>query len=341
MNIKQKLTILFFIIIFIWNFYISWIYAIPNLIFSLAFYSVLIYFLYWLFKKIKDRNFKILNFKNYKIYLNEFLYRVSSLIIILIIIIWWFSFYQNDINPAKMPVYEISNWDKTVVFHTMSHIWTKKFYDQVKENIKKLKLNWYVLYFEWVKTWSKENNENFNKALWIKLDNKTYENISKLYWLINQDNSLFLNQVNNKDYNIDISIDDIMEKYKILKNKNWNQNKIYKEPIDVNNIIINELVKLKENELNMLKYINKSFINLIIKNDNLQSIIQNNFVNKELFDVILNERNKVIAEKIISSEDKKIISIYWLLHFKWIFELLKQKDIKWKIIKIDYLYPTK
>lgn len=341
MNYKQKLTIIFFIIIFSWSFYISWIYAIPSLVFSLTFYSILIYFLYGLFKKIKDRNFKILDLKNYKQYLNEFLYRVSSLIIAFVVIIWWFTFYQNDINPAKMPIYEISNWDKTVVFHAMSHIWTPAFYQKVKENIKKLKSEWYILYFEWVKPWSKENHENFNKALWVKLDSKTYENLSKLYWLVNQNNEIFLNQVNNKDYNVDVSIDEIMEKYKKLKVKNWKQNRVYKDPVDIDKIIINELAKLRENELKVLRYINKSFINLIIKNDDLQTSIQTEFANKELFDVILNERNKIIADKIITSQDKKIVATYWLLHFAWIFELLKQNDIKWKITKIDYLYPIK
>jgi hypothetical protein len=28
-----------------------------------------------------------------------------------------------------------------------------------------------------------------------------------------------------------------------------------------------------------------------------------------------------------------------MLHFAWVFEILKQYDIKWQIKKIDYLYP--
>lgn len=341
MNYKQKLTIIFFIIIFSLSFYISWIYAIPNLVFSIAFYSVFIYFLYALVKKFKNKNFSVFDANNYKIFLNEFLYRVSSLIIAFIIIIWWFSFYQNDINPAKMPIFTITNWDKIVVFHAMSHIWTPTFYEKVKENIKNLKSQWYVLYFEWIKPWTKENHEAFNKALWFKFDKKTYENLSKIYWLISQDNEMFLNQVNDKDFNVDISIDEIMEKYKNLKIKTWNENRVYKEPIDIDKLVMNELAKLKENELKVLRYINKSFINLIIKSEDLQNAIQREFENKELFDVILNERNKIIAEKIITSPDKKIVATYWLLHFSWVFELLKQNDIKWRIIRIDYLYPVK
>lgn len=41
--------------------------------------------------------------------------------------------------------------------------------------------------------------------------------MSKLYGLINQDNNQFLNLVNDKDYNVDVSIDDIMVQYNQLK----------------------------------------------------------------------------------------------------------------------------
>jgi hypothetical protein len=32
---------------------------------------------------------------------------------------------------------------------------------------------------------------------------------------------------------------------------------------------------------------------------------------------------------------------YWLLHFKWVLELLKEKDSKWEIISTSNLYPIK
>lgn len=341
MNYKQKLTIIFFIIIFSGSFYISWFLSIPSLVFSLAFYSILTYILYWLYKKIIDKNFIFLSKQNYNLFLKDFLYKVSSLIILLIFIIWWFAFYQNDLNPAKMPIYTLSNWDKTVVFQTMSHIWSMDFYNSVKNNISNLKKEGYVLYFEWVRPGSEENHNNFNKALWVKLDEKTYENMSKLYWLVNQDNKMFLWLENDLDYNVDISIDEVMEKYGNIKKASWIENRSYQSPIDAWELIINELSKLRENELKVLRYINKSFVNMIVKNEKLQKAIQDNFANKELFEVILHERNKVIADKIINSEDKQIITIYWMLHFDWVFEILKQNDIKWQITKINYLYPLK
>lgn len=338
---KQKITLFFLLLIFAWSIYISWIFTIPSIVFSLFFDSILIYIFYGLYKKWKDSSYLFFSQENYKIFLYEFLYKVSSLIVLFIIMTWWFAYYQNDISPVKMPIYQITNGNKKVVFQAMSHIWTPNFYENVKNNIITFKKLGYVLYFEWVKPWSVTNQKAFDRALGIKLDSKTYENMSKLYGLTNQDNSKFLWLINDLDYNIDITIDDIMEKYSKEKLISGVQNRTYTQPIDITTEIINELSQIRENELKVLRYINKSFINVIIKSENLQTAIQSAFTDKELFHVILDKRNEVLSKKIIESQDTKIIITYGLLHFQWVFELLKQNDIKWRIEKIDYLYPIK
>ena len=106
-----------------------------------------------------------------------FIYKLGGLLFIFVTIIWSFAFYQNDLNPAKMPIYTISNSKKTVVFQNMSHIWSQKFYDKVVENIRKYKNKKFVLFFEWVKPWKKESMESFDKALWVEFDENLYENL--------------------------------------------------------------------------------------------------------------------------------------------------------------------
>ena len=63
------------------------------------------------------------------------------------------------------------------------------------------------------------------------------------------------------------------------------------------------------------------------------------WMNQEIMDVILHERNKVISEKIQTSSDKKIIAFYGALHFNGIFEELKKRDIRWKVLQIENCYP--
>jgi len=350
---KEIITIIILTLLSIFLFYIDWINWIISLIFSLIIYSIIIYLIYYSFKKIyiklkiflnKNKIYKniyIFNKKQYLDFLKNFLYRVSTSIFLLFTILWSFWYYQNIYSPAKMPVFTISNWDKIVIFHAMSHIWTEKFYNEVKMNIKKAKENWFVLFYEWVKPWKDENLEKFNKALWVKMDKNLYKNMSKLYWLTNQKNDLFLWLINNNDKNVDISIDEIVELYEKETNKNNITNKYKEEALDANKIIIEQLSSLNEKQLQILRFINKAIINMIIKNWTIQDSITSNFWNKELFNVILWERNKVISNSIINSKDKKIIVTYWLLHFKWVLELLQDNDKNWEIIKTDYLYPIK
>jgi len=254
--------------------------------------------------------------------------------------LWSFAYYQNEVSPAKMPVYTISNWDKTIIFQNMSHIWTQSFYHNVKENIIKSKNKDFVLYYEWVQPWKEENMQEFNKILWIDFNQDTYKNFSKLYWLTHQDNRLFLNLVNNKDYNIDISIDDIISIYKEkteskeIKNK---KSKSEEKPININKLVNEKLENLNERQLKILVYINQSIMNFIIKNKNFRDGLLKYSWKENLFEVILWERNNHLSDEIINRKDKKVHILYWLMHFPWVFENLKKQDPKWKIIKTEYL----
>lgn len=339
MSKKNIYIISFYILLYIIIYYISWIVWILELSLSLIIYTIIFYYIHLAWKKIRKKMpILFLDFVNY------FLFRLSIVIFLVVWIIWNFSYYYNEISPAPMPEITISNWEKTVVFQAMSHIWTKNFYNTIVENIKKYKKDGYVYFFEWVKSWTKENAQKFDEALWVKFDEKLYENFSKLYWVTNQNNLDFIWLVNNLDFNVDLSLDEIIELYeKNVESNNENQinNSQKKIPIDVTEQITNLLLELNEKQLKILIYINKAILNLIIQSSWLQDTLTNNFTNKDLFDVILHKRNELLSETIINSEYNKIYVTYWLLHFKWVFELLQEKDQSWKIINTKNYYPIK
>lgn len=330
---KNIFTIIFLTVFLSIIFYINWIVWILSTIFSLLIYSLFTYFFYFLYKKIFRKKYLF-----YIDFLKLFLYRASIWLLIIIVFIWWFSYYSNEINPAKMPTYTISNGKKIVIFQAMSHIWKKSFYEKVKQNLIKAKKNWFVYFFEWVRPWTKENKKDFDKAIWIKFDKNLYKNFSKLYGVTNQDNRIFLWLVNNLDFNVDLSIDDIMKYYKKYNFKNPNLSKT-QQAIDVNKEIIKTLSKLNPKELAILRYINQAILNVIISSPKARTTISDNFWNKNLFKVILEERNKNLVKNITKSKYNKIFITYWLMHFDGVFKLLKQKDKNWKIIKVNYLYP--
>ncbi len=334
MKNKTIITWILIIIILLWVFYINWIIWILEFILSISFYTIIFYFFHVIWAKIRKKEYM------YSLdYIKLFLYRISILILVLIFIIWSLSYISNELYPAKMPEYTISNWDKEVKFQAMSHIWSTNFYKKVQNNIKTYKENWWVYFYEWVKPWTKENHNDFNKAIWITFDKDLYKNFSRLYWLTFQDNSLFLWLVNDKDYNVDIWLDQIMKLYNNKSKSTENTNK--QPPIEASKEIIKTLSRLNEKELKILVYINQATLNFIIWSNETQEFLNNNFTNEKLFEVILDERNKVVANEIINTEYKKIYMTYWLLHFKWILELLQKNDPNWKIIETKYLYPIK
>lgn len=326
---KEKIKIILIIILAILFWYIWGIYATINFIIVLSFYSLFLYTIIFPFKKIKDREFKFFDAENLGKFAFAFAYRMSAFLIIIFSVLGWFAYYQNKITPAMMPIYHITNWDKKIVFQSMSHIASPEFYMDVKSNLEEHKKNWYILYYEWVKAWTKESSEKFDKALWVKFDRDLYKNMSKLYGLINQDNWLF---VYSWAKNIDLSMDEMLEIY----DKNPSQSKLNLDPVDLSPIIESALEQLNPKELEILRFVNKSIINTIIKNWEIQDAMAKWIWNKAIMDTILWKRNDYLSKEIIKSEDKKIFITYWLLHFKWVMELLQKNDKNWKIDKIEY-----
>lgn len=328
-GLKEKLKIFLIIVLLILFWYIWGIYWSIDFIIALSFYSLFLYTLIFPFKKFKDRSFEFFSRENLGKFAFNFAYRTSLLLIIIFSILGWFAYYQNKISPAMMPIYEITNWDKTVIFHSMSHIASPEFYTETKQYVENLEQKWFLLFYEGVKSGTKESSDKFDKALGVKFDKDLYKNMSKMYGLVNQDNSIF---VSSWAKNVDLSMDEIVALY----DKIPSQNKLSQEVIDVNPLINATLESLNPKELEILRFLNKAIINTIIKNWDLQDAMAQGLGNKALMDTILGKRNDNLAKSIIEEKQKKIVITYGLLHFKWVLELLQKNDKNWKIKKVDY-----
>lgn len=334
MTKKQIFLNIFLALFWIYIFYLSWIIWFLEYILWILLYSIVFYVIYYIWKTSRKKEKK-----NYKEFLPYFLEKIGGSLLLLILILLGFSYYQNEVNPSTMPVYHLTNWEKKVIFQSMSHIGTESFYKWVVENVRKSKKDDYVLFFEWVKPWNEENHDKFDKAIWIEFKEDLYENFSKLYWLSNQKNEDFVGLVNNLDFNIDLSIDEIIEDYEVKVVENPKGVSKVKPPIDITSEVVKILSELNERELSVLIYINQWIINFIIKSDDFRNFVTDNLWNKNLFDVILDNRNDILADAIITSKYDKIIVTYWLMHFDWVLDLLKKNDSNWRIEKIDYMYP--
>lgn len=308
--------------------------GLVSLILSYIFYGTILYIIHLSISKIRKKEPK-----KYKEYFYKFIYRFSIFIIILLGVLWYIVYHNNYLHPADMPLYTISNWEKIVKFQAMSHIGSQSFYNEVRNEIKKSKSEDFVLFYEWVKPGTEESMQEFNQAIWIQFDENTYHNFSKLYWLVAQDNEIFLNIVNNLDYNIDLDIDTIMDIYEVHPDRvSQAENS---EVLNLSDDIMDKLADLWDKELKILIEINRAMLNIIIKNEEIQQAILDQAGNQTLFDVILDDRNKLLANEIINSKFKKIHITYWLMHFAWVLEILREDDPNWKIVDTTYLYPIK
>lgn len=320
--------------IFLWGFsfsiyYLSWLEALLDMWGALIFYSVVLFLVYALWKFLHGREQV-----HFFLFFISFLYKVSLSLAFFCIIVWSFFVYQNELRPAKFPLYTLSNWEKILHFQTVSHIASESFYLAVRTAIIEAKNTGAVLFFEWVQPGSKENMEAFNRALWIDFSEDLYDNFSRLYGVRAQDNLMFLGLWNTPDINVDIDIDTIMELYRARKGENYDPS-TSEEPLQIDDEILRLLWGLKARELALLQYANQAFLNFFMKQEALQGfILEQSWA--DIFSVILEDRDKYIADAIRESEYENIFAIYGKLHFDGVWKHLQTEDPRWKIQHIKY-----
>lgn len=333
-NIVTILNIIIYWIFWAIIYYFSWILWVLENSLTIIFITIFAFLIYFSIKKI-FRSKKILDSSKF---INRFLLVFWIFLSIIFSLFSFLIYYWNE-NPAKMPEYTLTNWDKTVVFQGMIHIWSENFYKNISNNLKKYKENWFLHFFEWVKQWTKENQEKFNKIIWFNFDKKLYENMWKLLWVTNQNYEKIIWEISEKDVNVDLSLDEIIAEYE----KSWikaEKEISEKEILNISWELDNVLQKLNSRELWALQYIYKWIFNLILQDSEfLESKFS--FWDENLTQIILQKRNEKLANEIINSKEKKFYVTYWLLHFDWIFKILQKNDKNWKIKETNYLYPFK
>lgn len=236
-----------------------------------------------------------------------------------------------------MPQYHMTNGEKEIIFQSMIHIGSKDFYEQIQQEVEKAKKSGYVLFFEGVRPWTEENMDDFDQALGIQFTEDLYDNFSQLYNLTFQENNMFLWLVNHKDYNVDLSIDEIMNFYRLEK-RNTTEKK-ENPPVDVNTEILSHLSSLNDKQKYILVYVNRAILNFITKQENLREWILSATWQEDIFSIILNERDANLAKTVHESSEEKIIILYGMMHFEGFFEILKNFDSNWEITEKKYFFP--
>lgn len=336
---KKKLYCFIFIA-FLWgvSYYLSGFLGVMQLIVSYSFYVLVSFGVYKLFKTVLSKtSLGIIDFSIW------FTYKVGVVVGIVVLVFGGFVYYQNSIHPAKMPLYTLTNGEKTLKFQAMSHIAQERFYEGVQRSIIRAKEQNYVLFYEGVRWGSKKSEQIFRQALWVQITPEIYKNFAALYGVVHQEQEDFLGIRNDLDYNVDLDIDTIVQLYleKVPKEvRNSYLDSPWEDPLpDITQDLFSRLEQLNERQLGLLRYINQSLLNFMIKHDGLRNQIVSQLNMQDIFSVILDERDQYIAQEILVSPQEKIFVMYGLMHFEWVFALLQRSDSNWEIIDTSYSYP--
>lgn len=202
----------------------------------------------------------------------------------------------NLIYQTKVSYTDYMNKTKQIRFVKMHHIGKPEFYTNVVKTISLAKKEGYVLYYEWV---------DFDKATDVEK-----RKLRKLFGfipspegyrmlieqlgdtsLIVQDNKLFLNLENNKDFVVDLTPQEILDKYETK---------------------YGPLVLTEED-----------------KHTPLTEFIEVKLPQKQIDDVLLHFRNEHLAKTIQESNYPKTVVLYGKAHEIGLYNLLKRLDSHW------------
>ncbi|MBS9767021.1 MAG: hypothetical protein KGV44_05720 [Flavobacteriaceae bacterium] len=201
----------------------------------------------------------------------------------------------------ELVVEELKNKQKEVTFVRMVHIARPEFYDQVAKEVKKAKENGAILFYEFIDFDTKDTLtlRKVQKIAGFVASPKNYAKMTKKVLkkgvLEPQDNTKFLNLVNNKDFIVDYTPQRFVKEYEEE---------------------FGEIVLTKEDLALSLDEVNKN----TVPEENKERII-------------LDHRNKHLAKEVQQAKSNKIVILYGADHFTGFMKELQKLDKNWVKVK--------
>lgn len=312
--------------IIIWIIFIYLSYIVALSFWYLPWILVLFTIFWWaITSKLSYKKFYKKNMKFYDFILYPIIY--------IVIIIGLFFIPENTTG-----VYEFSNWDKSIVFQWMHHVWTKQYYSEVINNIEKYRKLDYTIVYEWIKM--------ENSSTGIVVDDKLEKifrgtDFLKNKYLFFEGNMIWKKYLKQGDMNIDISNIKIQELFqeKEKQQESWGD-------YSKNNLSIQAWVNSWSKLNNFIydyksEYITALDYKLITIHYNLGLYLSllNSDEQKSILDSILKDyRDKYLYDNVMRLGNNKVFIIYWEWHVDWFYTHLN-KNNNWNVLKLQELEP--
>ncbi|CAM1343442.1 hypothetical protein [Tenacibaculum amylolyticum] len=216
-----------------------------------------------------------------------------------------------EMYSTTVTVDEISDEEKEVLFVGMHHIGLETFYKNVQKEVIKAKKEGYVLFYEYVDYTNETDTTLLQKTRKLAGLVPSPENYAKMVAKINadsddseklvaQNNALFLHQVNDKDFNIDLTPKEIINAY--------------------------------EKKYGVIQ------LSKIDKETPIDESIEETLPQEGFEAIILNLRNEHLAKAIEESKYPKILVLYGSAHKEGLLTDLQKLNPNWKQIETEELY---
>lgn len=212
---------------------------------------------------------------------------------------------KEELDRTDVRVSEMSDGRKTVKFIWMQHEGRPEFFDNVRERIEQLKTEGYVLFYEGTRNGDSELTDREARQLRKFMGHspssssrsdalKSLGDLGKDY--VVQDNSHYMNLVNTKDFNVDVTDKLMIQAYEARYGK-----------IVLTDEDLDKPLEMDLSDDSILPYLNTKFI-------------------------IVDYRNKYLADKVHTAEHAKIVILYGLGHKFGLLRELKKIDPAWREI---------
>jgi hypothetical protein len=118
-------------------------------------------------------------------------------------------------DESEPLVVEFSNGTKTVTYIPMIHIATKEFYEGVAEHVEEAKQDGATLFYEYIDfdTLSEADKRKARRLVGVLPTPEQYAEIAEGTGYVGQSNDDFLGLVNDKDVDVDITAQELIEAY--------------------------------------------------------------------------------------------------------------------------------
>lgn len=240
------------------------------------------------------------------------------------------SYWAGLFKPITVNKYVLTNGTKTVVFQEMRHIGTGNFYKRVDDDIKYYRNQGYVFGYE---------------GIFFIGGREMYVDEKIDYTQPYMEQPTVLGGLHNDDVNLDLNwlaiSNSIEKKMKVVNNQNQNTVGYVSQTLNDIPMIKNEQ-KMSKRGINLVDYTANNLMRIRYFEN-----LSNNYnfdIHRILFSehpieksVIIDDRNKIVADFIKEERRDRILINYGAEHFDGIFKLLKTYDDNWKIVRFERL----